>query len=149
MTRTTKIKGLILAGALVLAGTITSAQGRGCYTAEIPGAVVLPDGSRHEAGALRICTGRTLSPVSTLNRIFVGGKPTGMFRSTPRAIEEHVSEGAAQFIFERGVGDGLNLVGYVVSGRNGTTIYEMARPEVLRADAGARNETVVLIASAR
>lgn len=153
MTKTKRIKGLILAGTLVLAGTIAAAEGR-CYTAEIPGSVVLPDGSRHAPGTLRICTDRAISPVSNLHRTFVGGTPVGMFFSTPRAIEDSVDAGTAQFIFERGAGDELNLVGYVVSARDKTTIYEMARAgkkvaNTLRAERDERGERVVFVASAR
>lgn len=156
MTQTAKTRTLMLAGALMLAATVTVAEGRGCYTAEVPGAIVLPDGSEHASGALRICTDRAISPTSNLHRTFVDGRPVGMFLSAPRTIEEGVEAGTAQFIFERGAGDELNLVGFVVTARGGTTIYEMVRAgtarkteNIARADVGNRNDMVVLLASAR
>lgn len=156
MTKTTKTRTLLLAATLMLAATVTAAEGRGCYTAEVPGTMVLPDGSEHASGALRICTDRAISPASNLHRTFVDGRPVGMFLSAPRAIEESIEAGTARFIFERGVGDELNLVGYVVTARGGTTIYEMMRTEaapkienIARADGGIRNDRVILVASAR
>ncbi len=147
---------LVLAAALMLVATATTAEGRGCYTAEVPGTMVLPDGSEHTSGLLRICTDQVISPVSNLHRISVGGRPVGMFLSLPRAIEEAVEGGTAQFIFKRGVSDELILVGYGVTAGGGRTIYEMVRAEYVRdtansarTDPGQRDDMVVLLASRR
>jgi len=155
MIKTTRTRGLMLVGALMLAATVATAEGR-CYTAEVPGTMVLPDGSTHPPGALRICTDRAISPVSRLHRTDVAGRPVGMFLSTPRAIEETVKEGAAQFIFKRDNRDDLNLIGYVITVGNKTTFFEMARAGTVRetayvsnTDANERDDVVVLVASGR
>lgn len=156
MTKTTTIRGLMLAGAFLLAVTAATAETRGCYTAEVPGTIVLPDGSEHAPGALRICFDLVISPVSSLHGISVGGRPVGMFLSVPRSIEESVEAGTAQFVFRRTARDELNLVGYVVSARSGTTLYEMQRAgagrkaaDTANADVGQRDDRVVLVANAR
>jgi len=155
MIKATKTQGLMLVGALLLAATAATAGGR-CYSAEVPGTIVLPDGSRHAPGVLRICTDRAISPVSRLHRTDVGGRAVGMFLSAPRAIEDTVKEGTAQFIFERDNRDDLNLVGYVITAGNKTTFFEMVRAggvrgtaTVSKPDARERDDVVVLIASDR
>jgi len=154
MTNTMKTRGLMLAGAFLLAVTAATAENR-CYTAEVPETMVLPDGSEHAPGALRICADRVISPVSSLQRISVDGRPIGMFLSQPRAIEESVESGTAWFMFQRTEGDELDLVGYFVNARNGTTLYEIQRAGAgrkatnERADAGQRDAVFVLVANAR
>jgi hypothetical protein len=156
MNKTMKMQGVMLAGAFLLAVTATMAETRGCYIAEVPGTMVLPDGSEHPAGALRICADLVISPVSSLHKISVGGRPVGMFLSVPRSIEENVEAGTAQFVFRRTPRGELNLVGYVVSARNGTTLYEMQRvgarrkaADTANADVAQRGERFVLVANAR
>ncbi len=156
MTKTMKVQGLMLAGAFLLAVTATTAEAGGCYIAEVPQTMVFPDGSEHPPGSLRICFGQTISPVSILHRISVGGRPVGMFLSVPRTIEESVEAGTAKFIFQRTIRDELNLVGYAVSARNGTMLYEMQRTgaghksaPTANADIGQRDDRFVLVANAR
>ena len=155
MIKANKTRGLMLAGALMLAATVTAAEGR-CYTAEVPGTMVLPDGSKHAPAVLRICTDRAISPVSRLHRTDVGGRPVGMFLSIPRAIEDTVEEGTAQFVFKRNGRDDLNLVGYVITVGNKTTFFEMARVGTVREtayvsslDPSEREDVVVLVARGR
>ena len=148
--------GLVLLGALMLPATATTAQARSCYTAEIPGTIVLPDGSDHAPGILRLCTDQAISPVSILHSSFVRGRPVGMFLSVPRVIEHRVEAGTAQSVFERGAGDELNLVGFIVGARGKTTLYEMVRAEGTRTaedvasfDIVDRDGVVLLVASIR
>ena len=110
MIKVTKIKGLILMGALMLTATGAIAGGR-CYTAEVPQTMVLPNGSTHAPGLLRICPDQAISPVSILHRTDVGGRPMGMFLSVPRNVEMSVEEGKAQFVFMRNARDELARVG--------------------------------------
>lgn len=155
MTKTTMTRGWVMAGALALAIGLAHAETRGCYKANVPGPMVLPDGSVHAQGVLRVCADRRISPVSTLHRSYVDGHPAGMFMSVPREIEDSVESGSAQLVFVK-EDDALHLLGYVVSGRDGTTFYEMTRRGGLTADGSRgrrtlrhREDAVVLIASRR
>jgi hypothetical protein len=153
MLKATKIQALILLCVFMLGATAADAGGR-CFSAEIPAAMILPDGSEHPAGSLRICFDQKISPVSILHRADVGGRPTGMFLSAPRGIEESVAEGQAQFVFKRTVRDELVLLGYAVSAGGETTFFDMTRYGTKRTaavaatiDAGRFDDEVILIAA--
>ncbi len=124
MNPTTKI--LILASALLCTATVAQAGGR-CFHAEIPQSMVLPDGSTHAPGGLRICLEQTISPASTLHRGDVGGRPVGMFLSAPRPIELTVEDGKAQFVFKKTIDDELALIGYAVTEGDETTFFDLGR----------------------
>ena len=119
-------KSLILAGALLCTATVIQAGGR-CFNAEIPQAMVLPDGSTHAPGALRICLEQTISPASTLHRGDVEGRPVGMFLGAPRFVELAVEEGQAQFVFKKTFDDELALIGYAVTDGRDTTFFDLGR----------------------
>ncbi|NIM61677.1 MAG: hypothetical protein GTO30_08490 [Acidobacteria bacterium] len=87
--------------------------------------MVLPDGSKHEPGTLRLCMERTISPVSMLHRGDVAGRPIGMFASAPREIETTVEEGSAHFFFQRNGDEDLALIGYAVWAGDRTTFFDM------------------------
>ena len=153
MIKASKTRGLMLAGVFMLAATVAAGEGR-CYTAEVPGTMVLPDGSKHAPGVLRICTDQDFSPVSKLHRTDVNGRPVGMFLSVSRAVESSVEEGAAQFVFKRNSSDDLDLVGYSVTTCNETTFFEILRTRKVREAAYASNlnasegdDMVVLVAA--
>jgi len=152
MTKATRTRGLILMGALLLTATVANAGGR-CYTAQIPQTMVLPDGSTHAPGVLRICKEKTISPASSLHTSDVAGRPVGMFLSVPRDVEMSVEEGKALFVFKRSIRDEIELVGYAVSDGSGTTFFDMGRYGATRTAAGVpildpngSDDTVVLIA---
>jgi len=152
MTRTTKNKTLILAGVLLLTATVAQAGGR-CFNAQIPQTMVLPDGSTHAPGLLRICKDRTISPASSLHRSDVEGRSIGMFLGAPRHVEMPVDEGRAQFVFKRTIDDKLVLLGYAVNLSNETTFFDMSRSTDARVangdsipDLNGDAEAVVLIA---
>ncbi len=155
MIKVTKIRGLMLIGTLLLTATVAVAEGR-CYTAEVPQTMVLPDGSTHAPGLLRICLGRTLSPVSILHRTDVGGRPMGMFLSVPRDIEVSVEEGKAQFIFKRNARGELALVGYAIDAGSETQFFDMERygttrrvAKASKPDVNEFSDAVILIAAGR
>jgi hypothetical protein len=155
MIKASTTRGLMLVGVLMLAGTVAAAEDR-CYTAEIPGTMVLPDGSKHAPGVLRICPDRDISPVSKLHRTDVDGRAVGMFLSVSRAIEDSVAEGSAQFVFKRDNGDDLNLIGYVITSCDKTTFFEIHSPGTVRETSYVSNlgaieldDDLVLIASAQ
>ena len=152
MTRTTKMTQALLAGALVLAVTSTAAENRRCFTADVAGTIVLPDGSKHATETLRICNERTISPVSELNRTFTGGLPVGIYLSAPRKVEQLVEPGTARFVFERSSEGELILLGYVLGARGGATFHEMSHGSSQWAKNAGRPEsddTVVIVAAAR
>ena len=155
MIRATKTTGFIFVGALLLAATNAAAGGR-CYAADVPQTMVLPDGSTHEPGSLRICTDRAISPVSILHRTDVAGRPVGMFLSVPRDVEVSVEEGKAQFIFKRNTRDELVLIGYAINAGRETRFFDMARYGTTRTAAKVSNPNanefdgaVILVAAGR
>jgi hypothetical protein len=152
MTMTTKMTLALLAGVLLLAATSAAAETRRCFTAEVPGAIVLPDGSKYASGSLRICNERTISPVSTLNRTFTAGLPVGMYLSIPREVEQVVEPGTAQFVFERNNDDELILLGYVLGAHGETVFHQMSRGDSLgteHAEWAESDDKVVVAATVR
>lgn len=119
-------KTVILMSVLLFAATTANAGGR-CFHAEIPQTMVLPDGSVHDPGILRLCLEQKISPVSTLHRGDVEGRPVGMLSSAPRPIELAVEEGQAQFVFTPNDEDKLALMGYAVRVGRETTFFDMSR----------------------
>jgi hypothetical protein len=77
-----------------------AAQPRACVRADIAETFVLPDGSQHPAGPLRICLDRDYSPVAGLHTIAADGRTSGMFLSR-RVKPEVDSPHAPQVAFVR------------------------------------------------
>ncbi len=94
----------------VVSGFGWAGQGR-CVSAEIPSSFVLPNGSVHEAGTLKLCLERTHSPVAAYHRIYVAGHAVQMIQSrTGRS--ESPSGTEPFFLFHRNVLNQLELIGY-------------------------------------
>jgi hypothetical protein len=70
-----------LAALVVTASDRALAEPRVCVRAETPGPIVLPDGSTHDAGSIRLCLHQRHSPVAGLHRAYVNGYAVGMFVS--------------------------------------------------------------------
>jgi hypothetical protein len=85
--------GVVTAFALVLAATEARAEGN-CIAARVNDQVVLPDGSVHEAGVVRICPEARLSPSVRLCSIAVNGRTAGIWMN-------RVSEGG-RFVADDG-----------------------------------------------
>jgi len=108
----------ILTGSLVLllfAGAAHANLGR-CVWAEVPSPIVMPDGSSHPAGAIRVCLSLEYSPVAGLHKTYVGGEFAGMFLSR-RALSEGPAEEdlkSAYFMFQRNGEGELVLLGYAL-----------------------------------
>jgi hypothetical protein len=101
---------LVLAAVAWLSSGVAWAQAR-CVTAEIPATFVLPDGSVHDAGELRLCVERVHSPVAVLHRIYVEDAVVALFESrTGRG--ESVSMGRPFVLLHRNALDQLELIGY-------------------------------------
>jgi hypothetical protein len=112
---------------LAFAATTVAAQARSCVRATIGEPYVLPDGSRHAGGLLRICLDRAYSPVSGLHTI-VAGNVSGTFLSR-RGRPESGGEPAAppRILFARDARHRLHLLGYAVPASGGTEVYWIGR----------------------
>jgi hypothetical protein len=114
MSKTTSGNTMRLAAVIavaLLASTIAQAGSSGrCARVEVPAQMILPDGTRHEAGTLRVCETQKLSPVATLHKTFVNGMPVGMFTSRTGTSEgqDHTQP---FMVFERNSEGHLALVG--------------------------------------
>ena len=143
----------MLAAVAWLASGAAWAQGR-CVTAEIPATFVLPDGSVHDAGKLKLCVERVHSPVAVLHRIYVEDAAVALFQSRT-GQGESVSKGRPFVLFHRNALDQLELIGYArPAGRamdtHVLTERKPAPPTVAALDLDLirmRNEEFVLVAA--
>ena len=96
---------IALGGALALlifaATAPVAAQTGRCYRAEIPASMEIPDGGSHDAGQLKLCLDRKLSPVKGLHRLHIDGFPTGFLASRQVKAEDSRRPGPAYFVFEK------------------------------------------------
>lgn len=119
------ILGTLVTVIFTFAAREVAAQPRACVRADIAETFVLPDGSQHPAGQLRICLDRDYSPVAGLHTIAADGHTTGMFLS--RRIKPEVgSAGASQVAFVRDAGGVLVLRGYMLARGDRVESYWMA-----------------------
>jgi hypothetical protein len=121
-----------------------------CITLEVEAPILLPDGGVHPAGALTLCHTRSLSPVSSLHKTFVGGHPVAMLASR-MSTSEGGSGVEPHALFSRTADGRLDLIGYVVPGAGRSVTYTLneARKPIRRksrqadyASAPAKNPTV-------
>jgi hypothetical protein len=130
-------------GLLVLGlSTPSIAQGVGrCIRAELPAPLVLPDGSRHEAGTMmRICLTRNLTPVSGLHETSVDGYTIGLLMSSRVSMENRRQPGQPFFVFERTAKDGLRLLAYSVAEGREMATFLFNDPPALRFSQSARKK---------
>jgi hypothetical protein len=102
---------LALPALLLAAGTVGAQSVGDCLAVEVPQPMVLPDGSSHPAGSLRICLSAAFSPVEGLHEIRVDGAPLGLHRSR-RARGEGQPGPYPWVLFEKNRRDELVLVAY-------------------------------------
>ena len=106
---------MVLGAACALASTPAHAQSRFCASAWIQEPFILPDGSAHAPGTLKVCTDTAISPVAQLQRTYVDGMPIGAFLSRRQTGELPVSDKApALFVFQRDLEGRLCLERYAV-----------------------------------
>jgi hypothetical protein len=108
-------------GAMTLFGAAALAGERAhCITADIPQPVVLPDGSVHEPGSMRICLKRSYSPVAGLHEVSVGNT---MEMLISRVEPTEGGTGTAM-VFRRDEQKRYHLIGY--TRRNGQSTMSYA-----------------------
>jgi hypothetical protein len=108
---------VVSATLLLLASSGALAQTLGtCVAARTDAPVVLPDGSRHPAGSLELCTASHYTPGAVLHEARVNGDNVGLFRS-----RTHVAERPARdmtnpvFLFGRADDGDLVLRGFATT----------------------------------
>ena len=127
-----ELAGVISLVIVAFAARETIAQPRTCVRADIEEAFVLPDGSRHSAGLLRICLDRDYSPVAGLHSIMAGDHGTGTFLSR-RVKPEGMSQASPQIAFFRDASGALVLLGYTLEKRGKVEAYWLEPPRSKRA----------------
>jgi hypothetical protein len=130
---------LLAIGALVAPAAALGAHAGSsgtCVRAELPWPVVLPDGSRHPAGRLRICHGGAFTPVSAVHRTYVGGTYVGTFLS--RRVESEGPVAAADrepfMLFRRDEHMRWRLQGYSLPEGDGRVGFRMIDPWTRRGE---------------
>jgi hypothetical protein len=78
---------VVLAAAAAAFTGSASVASDSCASANVPGPIVLPDGTAYAAGRIRVCLTERLSPVAGLHETSVAGLPVGMFLSRLVRVE--------------------------------------------------------------
>jgi hypothetical protein len=118
----------LLAGAALIAPGVLAATST-CYSANIPEPFLLPDGSLHEAGSLRVCNDRAYSPVAALHRIQVDGMAVGL-HLTRKSSGQSDTVNDTVLIFNREADGRLRLLGYAAPDRDRTEMHIFNHPTV-------------------
>jgi hypothetical protein len=106
------VGGLAIVTALFIPSIAVASEVGRCVTADIPSDIVLPDGSLHAAGPLRICLSVDYNPVSGLHKTYVDGKLQGLFVSRRIESEDVDSRQDPYIQFHRMPSGELFLRGY-------------------------------------
>lgn len=118
--------------ALAASATIAASPTGTCVSARVDAPFRLPDGTLHAAATLTLCNVMAFSPVATVHRTYVDGRPAGMFLSHTRRAE---AEGAAapSVLFQRDTAGQLALLGYNLPGERRGIAYRMGERRTTRA----------------
>lgn len=109
------ILGLMVVATLSFLAAHAGAPETGrCISADLDAPVVLPDGSRHAAGSLEICTSRVHSPVASLHDTRIDGHPVGVYLGQSAPNEERSAGREPYMVFGRSDRGDLVLRGFVV-----------------------------------
>ena len=104
-----------LAALIAIGGATIAGAGERCETASIRGPLVLPDGSLHQAETVQVCRTLEYSPVLTLHKISVDGRPVGLFVGRDARLESGHDE-TPYLLLERDASGRLELRGYAAHG---------------------------------
>ena len=90
---------LVIVILVAFAPSASAQSGAGCYVADVPGPIMLPDNSVEQKGRLEICLSRMYSPVAGFHKTSVNGRVAGMFIS--RKVSEANTQGDSRpyFVF--------------------------------------------------
>ena len=148
---------LAIALAVLVASPELVAQQRGrCAVTELPGHLVLPDGTVHEAGELKICFLDWHNPSAGRHLILVDGKKWGYLLSRSGKSDESMADVPVFVFTPRTEHHHVRLLGYAWPDGDGMSIHVLHRPgrKVSKslADAGsllerADQERFVLVAA--
>ncbi len=149
-TSKTRPRHLILAALTVVTTVVLAAPGSvaaaSCISAAVPGAFVLPDGSRHAAGQLTLCEGPRYSPANHLHVMSVDGRALGM--TTSRVASSEVESDDPSMLFARRPDGRLQLIGHIVPQRGRTVVHALIQTPATVAELQdlAGDEEVALVA---
>jgi hypothetical protein len=116
--------GLVVALLVFVGPAVASAKD--CASAFIEEPFLLPDGSTHGAGTLRLCRDSQYSPSATFHSSYVDRHPIGMLLGFAGASEE---DSPVPFLmFVRNEAGQLSLSGYSVPGIDGMQTFRLERP---------------------
>ena len=136
-----------LGAVVAIAPSLAWSQDRGqCARIEAPWPIVLPDGSAHEAGSLKLCLQQMWTPASGLHEIRVNGRSIGLFMSRVGTSEEPV-EGVPVVVFQRNGTDEHYLVGYAWPDGETMRTYTLRRFGKAPRNVIARNSRLPLVES--
>ena len=98
---------------LTLGGAARADAPARCVSLDVPSPFILPDGTVHPAGGMRLCLDRNLNPVTGIHRVYVEGAPAGYFMS--RASKPEAPRNADPLVLFYADAGRLRLVGYTVT----------------------------------
>jgi len=141
------ILGTLVIVIFTFAAREVAAQPRTCVRADIAETFVLPDGSRHPAGRLRICLDQEFSPVAGLHTI-VADQAAARFTSRRTKVEGADHEGS-RIAFVRDGSGALALRGYTLARGSRVEAYwiQPARTRVVASAPPPPADTVWLAAA--
>jgi hypothetical protein len=120
---------LAIALAILAASPTLFAQQRGrCAVTELPGHLVLPDGSIHEAGELKICFLDWHNPSAGRHLILVDGKKWGYLLSRSGQSDASKADVPVFVFTPRTDHDHVRLIGYAWPDRDGMSVHVLHRP---------------------
>ena len=135
-------------------GTAAAESNGRCVRADVPATMVLPDGTMHEPGSIRICMMRKLSPVTGYHKIHVDNIAHGRFISRFEHSEGLSDDGKPFLQFARTQAGAFILEAYAVPAGNRMLVYTIQQQKSRPSDEWHANhrqadaEPVILLAAA-
>ncbi|ANM29769.1 hypothetical protein ABI59_09550 [Acidobacteria bacterium Mor1] len=100
----------------------------GCFSAQVEAPFVLPDGSGHAPGELRVCMVDYANPATGLYVISVDGAPVGRYRARLDRVESGAESDTALLVFARREGARtLELQGVTEAGSGLVKVHDFSR----------------------
>jgi len=114
--------GLAAVGvAIESAPAIAGSRGE-CITLEVHAPIRLPGGALHPPGRLTLCTSIPISPVASIHKTYIDGHPVAMLASR-KVSSESGADTRPVVMFSRDAQGRLELMGYVLPGKDGGVTY--------------------------